>query len=62
MLPPLGFAAFPTEPVPPRAWLERVFTVTRYVQMPYGGHFGPWEAPELLAEQIREFFRPLRRG
>jgi hypothetical protein len=28
--------------------------------MPRGGHFGEWEEPELLAEDLRAFFRPLR--
>jgi pimeloyl-ACP methyl ester carboxylesterase len=58
--PPFGFAAFPTDPVPPREWLERVFDVRQYTVMPRGGHFAAWEEPQLLAEQIREFFRPLR--
>jgi pimeloyl-ACP methyl ester carboxylesterase len=29
--------------------------------MPRGGHFAALEAPDLLAEEIRAFFRPLRR-
>jgi pimeloyl-ACP methyl ester carboxylesterase len=28
--------------------------------MPNGGHFAAREQPELLADQLREFFRPLR--
>jgi len=28
--------------------------------MEKGGHFGALEQPELLAGEIREFFRPLR--
>jgi len=28
--------------------------------MPRGGHFAAWEEPELLAEDIRAFFRGLR--
>jgi pimeloyl-ACP methyl ester carboxylesterase len=28
--------------------------------MPRGGHFAAMEEPELLAEEIRAFFRPLR--
>jgi hypothetical protein len=28
--------------------------------MPAGGHFAAAEQPELLAEDIRGFFRPLR--
>jgi epoxide hydrolase len=28
--------------------------------MPRGGHFAAMEEPELLVEDLREFFRPLR--
>jgi hypothetical protein len=28
--------------------------------MPRGGHFAAMEQPEMLAEEIRVFFRPLR--
>jgi pimeloyl-ACP methyl ester carboxylesterase len=28
--------------------------------MPRGGHFAAMEQPEVLAKEIREFFRPLR--
>jgi pimeloyl-ACP methyl ester carboxylesterase len=28
--------------------------------MPKGGHFAALEQPELLAREVREFFRPLR--
>ncbi|WP_118134658.1 epoxide hydrolase family protein [Oceanicella sp. SM1341] len=59
--PPLGVAVFPAElPMPPRSWVERVFDVARWSEMPRGGHFAALEAPEALAEEIRAFFRPLR--
>ena len=62
VLPPLGLAHFPQElPMPPRSWVERVFTVDRWTEMARGGHFAAMEAPELLAGEIRDFFRPLRR-
>ncbi|MDR5784784.1 epoxide hydrolase [Caballeronia sp. LZ065] len=58
---PLGVALFPRElPMPPRSWLERVFDVRRWNAMPRGGHFAALEQPDLLAEEIRAFFRPLR--
>ena len=61
--PPLGVAQFPYElPMPPRAWVARVYDVTRWTMMPSGGHFAAMEAPELLAQEIRAFFRPLRAG
>jgi pimeloyl-ACP methyl ester carboxylesterase len=28
--------------------------------MPSGGHFAPFEEPELYAEDLRAFFRPYR--
>lgn len=58
---PLGVALFPCElPMPPRSWVERVFDVCRWTPMPAGGHFAALEQPELLAEDIRAFFRPFR--
>jgi pimeloyl-ACP methyl ester carboxylesterase len=59
--PPLGVAHFPKElPIPQRIWVERVANVARRSDMPVGGHFAALEQPELLAYEIREFFRPLR--
>jgi pimeloyl-ACP methyl ester carboxylesterase len=58
---PLGLAHFPHElPTPPRSWVERVFAVPHWTSMPRGGHFAALEQPELLAEDIRAFFRPYR--
>ena len=59
---PIGVAHFPKEfPTPPRSWLERCFRVERYTEMPRGGHFAALEQPELLTEDIRAMFRPLRK-
>ena len=58
---PTGFAVFPKDIAPaPREWAERFFDVGRWTEMPRGGHFAAMEEPELLAEDIRAFFRPLR--
>jgi pimeloyl-ACP methyl ester carboxylesterase len=59
---PTGMALFPAETPanPPREWVERGYDVTRWTAMPRGGHFAAWEEPDLLAAEIREFFRPLR--
>jgi len=58
---PSAMAAFPREiSRPPREWGERSFNVQRWTVMPRGGHFAALEEPELLAEDIRAFFRPLR--
>ena len=60
---PAGFANFPKDlSHPPRRWAERFFNVQRWTDMPHGGHFAALEAPDLLAQEIREFFRPLRRS
>jgi pimeloyl-ACP methyl ester carboxylesterase len=34
----------------------------RFSKMPRGGHFAAMEQPELLVEDVRAFFRPLREG
>jgi len=58
---PAGFAMFPKDlSHPPREWAERFFDVRRWSELPRGGHFAALEEPELLAEDIRAFFRPLR--
>ena len=58
---PAGFALFPRDNShPPQEWAERFFRVERWTHMPRGGHFGAMEEPELLARELREFFRPLR--
>ncbi len=60
---PMAYAHFPLEaPSPPRRWVERGYEVRRWTDMPRGGHFAAWEEPELLTQDIREFFRPLRNG
>ena len=58
---PAGMALFPQEIAkPPREWAERSWDVRRWEEMPRGGHFAALEEPELLAREIREFFRPFR--
>ena len=57
----LGVALFPKEiAMPPRALAERGLNIARWTVMPKGGHFAAMEQPELLANDLREFFRPLR--
>ena len=60
---PAAFAMFPKDiSHPPREWAERFFNVQRWTPMPAGGHFAALEEPALLAEDIRAFFRPLRKA
>jgi pimeloyl-ACP methyl ester carboxylesterase len=59
--PPVAVALFPKEiSMPPRALAERGLNLARWTVMPKGGHFAALEQPELLAKDLREFFRPLR--
>jgi pimeloyl-ACP methyl ester carboxylesterase len=58
---PSGFSLFPGDILrPPRAWLERTANVVRVTEPPRGGHFAPFEEPELYAQELRAFFRPYR--
>ena len=55
---PSGITLFPQEiSRPPREWAERSYNVCRWTEMPRGGHFAALEEPELLAQDIRAFFR-----
>ena len=60
---PTGYAEFPVETRhPPRSFAETAFNIQRWTEMPRGGHFAALEVPDLLAEDVAAFFRPLRRG
>jgi pimeloyl-ACP methyl ester carboxylesterase len=60
---PTAIARFAKEaPFPPRSWVERGYDVVRWTEFDRGGHFAAMEEPELLAGEIRAFFRPLRSG
>ncbi len=60
---PTGYAQFPREILrPPRSLAERTYTdIRRWTVMPRGGHFAALEQPDALANEVRAFFRPLRR-
>jgi pimeloyl-ACP methyl ester carboxylesterase len=58
---PIGIAVFPDElSHVPRSVAAAHANLTRWTPMPRGGHFAPTEEPELLVDDIRGFFRPLR--
>jgi pimeloyl-ACP methyl ester carboxylesterase len=58
---PTAYAAFPREILrPPRSIAERFYNIQRWTEMPKGGHFAALEQPELLAQDIRLFFRQFR--
>jgi hypothetical protein len=41
----------------PREWAQRFYNVQRWTTMPRSGHFAAMKEPELLAQEIRAFFR-----
>jgi pimeloyl-ACP methyl ester carboxylesterase len=58
---PTGVALFPSDVLlPPREWAEKNLNIMRWTHMPRGGHFAAMEEPELLAEDIRAFFKKFR--
>ncbi|WP_116203899.1 epoxide hydrolase family protein [Amycolatopsis circi] len=60
---PSGFSLFPADLArAPRAWLDRMANTVRVTEPERGGHFAPFEEPELYAQELRDFFRPFRAG
>jgi len=58
---PTACAIFPREILrPPRAWVEKLYNVQHWTQMPGGGHFAAMEEPGLLVDDLRAFFRTIR--
>jgi pimeloyl-ACP methyl ester carboxylesterase len=56
---PTAFAAYPDPraPNPPRAWVERGYALTRWREMPRGGHFAAMEVPDLFVDDLRAWGR-----
>ena len=61
---PTGYAEFPREMLrPPRSLAACMYSdIRRWSVMSHGGHFAAMEQPEALSNEVREFFRPLRRA
>jgi microsomal epoxide hydrolase len=58
---PTAYQAFPKDILhPPRHLAETALNVQRWTVAPRGGHFAALEVPELLAPDVRDFFRTLR--
>jgi pimeloyl-ACP methyl ester carboxylesterase len=59
---PTACALFPAEMLawPPRSYVERLYNVKHWTEMPRGGHFAALEEPDLLINDIRAFARTLR--
>lgn len=57
---PVAYAQFPKEiSKPPREFLEKAYNITRWSVMKKGGHFAASEQAELLAKDLREFFKSI---
>ena len=59
---PTGCAVFPAEMLrwPPRSYVERIYNIHQWTEMPCGGHFAAMEEPQMLLTDIRKFARKLR--
>ena len=58
---PTAIADFPRESVRvPRSAVARKVDLQHWTTMPRGGHFAAMEQPELLVEDVRNFFRRFR--
>ena len=57
---PTGVAVFPWDFRSVRSFAERSNNIVHWTEMPRGGHFATMDAPDLLVEDMRNFFGPLR--
>jgi microsomal epoxide hydrolase len=59
---PTGIAIFPAEMSewPPKSYVDRIFNIKQWTEMPCGGHFAAMEQPDLLVNDIIKFSRTLR--
>ena len=57
--PPLAVAVFAAD-TSIRSLMEQAGPIARWTEFDRGGHFPAMEVPDLLAGDLREFFRPLR--
>ena len=59
---PTGIAVFPAEMSawPPKSYVDRMFNVTQWTEMPSGGHFAALEEPELFVNDLVKFSKTVR--
>jgi pimeloyl-ACP methyl ester carboxylesterase len=59
---PTAAAIFPAEMSewPPRSYVDRIFNITQWTEMPSGGHFAALEEPDLLVTDLVKFARTIR--
>ncbi len=57
---PVAYTQFPKElSKPPKEFLSKGYNIQRWTVMPKGGHFAANECPDLIAEDLREFFKSI---
>ena len=58
---PTAVALFPKEYLEwaPRSYVERIYNIKQWTEMPKGGHFAALEQPDLLIKDIKDFARIL---
>ncbi len=59
---PTAVVLFPKEYLEwaPRSYVERIYNIKQWTEMPKGGHFAALEQPELLVKDIRKFSKNLK--
>ena len=59
---PTACALFPAEMLAwaPRSYVERLYNVQQWTEMPRGGHFAALEQPQLLVDDVQLFAQTLR--
>lgn len=57
---PVGIIRFPKDILPvPKSWIEQIYNLVQFSEMPYGGHFTAMEAPQPFAKALKEFVTKL---
>lgn len=60
---PVGFAKFPKEiPTPPKSYIEKGLNIIHWTEMKKGGHFAAFEVPNLLASDLKVFFKKIEKS
>ena len=58
---PMGVGVYPHDIfLVPRSRVESAANLVHWSVLPRGGHFAPSEQPQLVVDELRSFFRPLR--
>ena len=59
---PTACAIFPKEFLiwPPKSYVERLYNIFQWTNMPRGGHFAALEEPDLLANDVKKFIKNLK--